>query len=453
MLAQLFRQFGGDGDREAVVTADRRVDWRWLAASADSITGSLHPFRQERVLVRFLPIPESFALLGALDQLGTDAFLVDAQASSEQCAMLARTFHLSAVLTPVDRAECSSESPFVLHEPFPDRQPGSGKSQVTVLTSGSTGQPKAACHDWHRLARPVRQLPEYDATRWFLAYRPQLYAGLQVMLQCFVNRGTLIVPRSAATANEVVQLMRDERAQFVSATPSYWRRLLITANRAFLGDLAVRQITLGGEVVDQQILDSLHSVFPTARLVHIYATTELGRCFSVTDGQAGFPRRFLEGTSADGIELRLADNELIVRSPNRMLGYDAYSANREGDTEWFRTGDLVEIVGDRVYFVGRRSDMINVAGDKVHPLQVEQVIRTIESVKDVRVYGERSSIAGQLVACDVVMDPRKDAEAVRREIQQRCRDELSPSQRPRFIRFVQEISMTSAGKTTRASQS
>jgi hypothetical protein len=82
------------------------------------------------------------------------------------------------------------------------------------------------------------------------------------------------------------------------------------------------QVTLGGEVVDQQILDSLRRTFPHARIVHIYATTELGRCFSVTDGRAGFPARYLTEPTADGVVLGVEDGELVVRSANAMEGYE-----------------------------------------------------------------------------------------------------------------------------------
>ena len=82
-----------------------------------------------------------------------------------------------------------------------------------------------------------------------------------------------------------------EGVNAMSATPTLWRKILMSdASRS----LALRSITLGGEIADQQVLSTLASTYPSARIRHIYASTEAGTGFSVTDGKAGFPVSFLE---------------------------------------------------------------------------------------------------------------------------------------------------------------
>jgi len=273
---------------------------------------------------------------------------------------------------------------------------------------------------------------------------------VQVILQCFANQGCLAAPESDASPLAIAQFMRDSYVQFASATASYWRRLVLFAPATVLREVPLVQITLGGEVVDQQILEALRANFPQARLVHIYATTELGRCFAVSDGKAGFPISLFDHPTQEGTELRIEDGELLARSRNSMHSYDDYTgAAPSASADWFHTGDMVEIVGDRAFFVSRRSDIINVGGNKVHPIEVERVIRQVSGVSDVRVYGKRSSIAGELVACEIVADSRRDVEEVRNDIQLRCIGELAPFQRPRLIHFVSEISLERSGKTTR----
>jgi acyl-CoA synthetase (AMP-forming)/AMP-acid ligase II len=244
--------------------------------------------------------------------------------------------------------------------------------------------------------------------------------------------------------------MYDAGVQFVSATPSYWRRLLLFSDGKILGNVPVVQITLGGEVVDQSILDNLHRRFPKARLVHIYATTELGRCFSVSDGIAGFPTEFLDSVLHDGVELRVQENELLVRSPNSIGKYDPLSSQQGSMSGWIATGDLVEVNGGRVYFTGRRTDMINVAGSKVYPVEVERVIRAIPGVADVRVFGKASSIAGELVGCEIVPESGVCHETLREEVLRTCRIRLVSYQQPRMIKIVEQIAMSTAGKTLRS---
>jgi acyl-CoA synthetase (AMP-forming)/AMP-acid ligase II len=116
---------------------------------------------------------------------------------------------------------------------------------------------------------------------------------------------------------------------------------------------------------------------------------------------------------------------------------------------WIPTGDLVERVGERCVFVGRMNDLINVGGEKVQPLRVEQVIQGISGVRDARVFARSSSLVGQMVACEFVAEPGFDPGEVKARIEQICRERLTTAARPRFVDAVPQISLTSAGKKCR----
>jgi len=147
--------------------------------------------------------------------------------------------------------------------------------------------------------------------------------------------------------------------------------------------------------------------------------------------------------------MKVESGELFVRSANAMLAYDKLAAEGAPDRDWFATGDLVEPRGERYHFVGRRSDIINVGGQKVHPLEVERVVRSVPGVGDVKVFARSSSIAGQLVACDVVPLAGADPEVVRMSVVECCNRALSAAQRPRVIQLVEQIALSDAGKTVR----
>ncbi len=85
-----------------------------------------------------------------------------------------------------------------------------------------------------------------------------------------------------------------------------------------------------------------------------------------------------------------------------MLGYTGESADTAVDGEWRRSGDLVEIVGARVMFRGRKSEVINVGGVKVHPLPVEDRITGLDSVAMARVFGRPNKLTGAIVAAEIV---------------------------------------------------
>jgi len=450
VLYELVTSAAAPAEQPAIVTAHDSCSWAELAELTSKTVRLLAGHRGQRLGVQIEPSPIFVAVLAALEQIDSEAILVDARLEESSTELLAGQLGLQGVIrsTGLDTSLIQ-----VSHAAGATTVAVPGG--VTILTSGTTGIPKAVRHDWSSLARPVRRAAAgQDPQAWLLTYRSHLYAGLQVLLQCLVNYGTLVVPPPEASPDDIVGLAERAGVQYISGTPSYLRRLTVFGDAAQLRRLAVRQITLGGESIDQQILDQLATLFPNARIAHIYATTELGRCFSVIDGRAGFPRGWLGTESESGVALRVENGELFVRSANAMQEYDRSVADQELPTtsprsEWFATGDLIEVTEDRVYFVGRRSDMINVGGNKVSPTVVEDVIRGVPGVTDVRVYGQTSSLTGQLVACDIVPARGQDPDELRSAAAMACHDALASFQRPRFIELVDRIQLTSAGKTRR----
>jgi len=441
-------------DRRALITPDATCSWSELARLTTACQKPLEPFTGHRIGLLMHRHPAAIAGLAACQARGCNVFLLEATAAAEDIQRLAEEFQLSAIV----RASTGSGSPLEITMSESEAAPDASVAGITILTSGTEGRPKAARHSWASLARPIRATDSAERQVWLLSFRLDLYAGMQVMLQCLANYGTLVMPSEKASPDEIVTMMRDQTVGYASATPSYWRRLVLMADRDIVAAAPLKQITLGGEAVDQQILDSLVSIFPQSRIAHIYATTELGRCFSVTDGQAGFPEKLLDAPSADGIQLRVEDGELMVRSANRMSGYEQQGrssgavddqSSEEASSDWFATGDLVEQFADRIYFAGRRTEMINVGGNKVSPLAVENVIRSVEGVADARVYGKSSSIAGQLVACDLAVNQGEDSREIRERVIQRCQVALADIQQPRIVQIVDSISLTSSSKTAR----
>jgi acyl-CoA synthetase (AMP-forming)/AMP-acid ligase II len=434
-----------DCDQFAFLTVRQSVRWNHWHASVVGLSRKMKSLRGFRAGLRFRASPSSYAWLCALSSLDCHVFLFDRVFGSEVIEAISRQHSLAAVVDPgEDGPEGSAEV-----RQLGAGLPGDGRGEVTIFTSGSTGAPKAVRHDWNTLTRPVRQGEKATAQSCLLTYQPHLYAGIQVFMHCLINRATLVLPEPGMGVDDLIELMRLRHVTFVSATPSYWRRLLTLGSHDKLHELPMEQITLGGEACDQALLDGLKRVFPRARVVHLYATSELGRCFSVKDGVAGFPAGYLQGQTEDGVSLKLEDGELHVRSANAMLAATRAPGDEAGEDGWVATGDLVEQKGDRCYFVGRRSELINVGGNKVHPLRVEQLVQEVEGVADARVFGKASSLVGQIVACEIVVEPGYSAEAVKQEVMNTARQRLAPHERPRFVEVTGRIELSEAGKKIR----
>jgi acyl-CoA synthetase (AMP-forming)/AMP-acid ligase II len=317
---------------------------------------------------------------------------------------------------------------------------------LLVLTTGTTGVPRAARHDWARLLRATERIQPAPDQRWLLAYGLHQFAGLQILLHVLSAGATLVVPASARPLDGLAAIRRHE-VRFASATPTWWRFLL--AELRGLGDEApaMQQITLGGEASPESLLEQLAETFPSARIAHVYAATEVGSTGSVGDGREGLHVSVLDrGEDAD-VGLRVVDGELWVRSRVGMLGY--YGEPDVDADGWRATGDLVEVVGDRILFRGRTSEVINVGGVKVHPLPIEELVERVPGVDVARVFGRPNKMTGMIVAVEAVAAPGTDREALIDAIRDACA-ELPAASRPRSVKVVDEIA-THGGKRTRRS--
>jgi acyl-CoA synthetase (AMP-forming)/AMP-acid ligase II len=307
-------------------------------------------------------------------------------------------------------------------------------SPVLILTTGTTGEQKGARHDWARLAQSVRHPDKEPGTRWLLAYNLNQFAGIQILLHALRSAATLVVPPTRG-AQDVIATIHAHRVTHVSATPTFWRLLVGQLDERRAADLPLQQITLGGEAAPEGLIERLHALFPGARISHVYAGTEFGSAVSVRDGRSGLPLSVLDrGEDAD-VRLRIVDGELQIRSRVGMLGYHA---GADDDSQWRPTGDLVEVRGDRIHFVGRTTEIINVGGAKVHPLPVEELACSVPGVSLAAVYGIPNPVTGQIVAIDVVPDPEVDVDELKGRLRAAWR-ELPAAGRPRRMRFVPEL--------------
>ncbi len=320
-------------------------------------------------------------------------------------------------------------------------------SMVHLFTSGTTGTPKPVPLTWPLIAKNVHISAQVEHSRWLLTFTPFSFAGLQVLLHALQNGGAMSV-FGGGNLSDLVRLAMRDKVTHVSGTPSFFRSLLSGVTKNFIKDLPFKQITLGGEIVDQTILDSLSKHFPEAKITHIYASTELGVGFSVKDGRAGFPLAYLE--APEGItRLKIINDELFVQTPSVEDHPFLEDCIRVGEKIFCATGDKVEVMGDRVYFLGRKTDCINVGGNKVYPGEIENILLSIPGVRSTRVFKVKNSLTGNLVGADIVIEENASPEEMRTRLLSVCRLRLAPYKIPRVIQFVPSINVSSNNKIVR----
>ncbi|WP_354697389.1 2-succinylbenzoate--CoA ligase [Paraconexibacter sp. AEG42_29] len=428
-------------ERQAIIAAGRTITYAELVSAAGSIAGGLHARGIVAVGCAVQDPVDVVSVLAAASAAGVEACVYPRGLDAEATATLAQRLGHETVL--VDRGRSGGLTLDALAGSADDELPAPAASTVLILTTGTTGTPKGVRHDWARLLRAVRRNPDKAAGRWLLAYNINQFAAFQVLLHGLVNGATIVVP-SSTHARDAIDAMFEHRVTSVSATPTFWR-MLLGVLAAEPRELALEQITLGGEAAPASVIDRLRAAFPAAGISHIYAGTEFGSVVSVRDGLSGLPVSILDRDESADTHFKVVDGELHVRSRNAMLGYQGQDA-AAGDG-WHATGDLVEERDGRLHFVGRTVEIINVGGAKIHPLPLEELIASVPGVAAAVVYGRPNAITGQIVAADVVLDDGADGDAVLAGVRAACADQPAAG-RPRRIRIVEALEVR-GNKTVR----
>jgi acyl-coenzyme A synthetase/AMP-(fatty) acid ligase len=321
-----------------------------------------------------------------------------------------------------------------------------------MLTSGTSGVPKIVSHTLEGLCGAIAA---DDAARgavpvWATFYDIRRYGGLQIFLRAVIGGGSMVLSEPAEPLADHVARLAARGVTHISGTPSHWRKLLMSGSAAGFDP---RYVRLSGEIADQAVLDGLARTFPGASIGHAYASTEAGVGFAVNDGREGFPAAMI-GKSRDGVEMKVEDGSLRIRSRRTAHAYVGKNAAALTDADGFvDTGDMVELRGDRYHFVGRRGGIINIGGLKVHPEEIEAVINRHPEVRMSRARSRRSPITGSIVVADVILAGHFDqsgSDEIRKQILADCRASLSPHKVPAMIRFVEALDVTPAGKLARS---
>jgi long-chain acyl-CoA synthetase len=169
-------------------------------------------------------------------------------------------------------------------------------------------------------------------------------------------------------------------------------------------------------------------------------------------------RRGSVGTPIENVEMKIVDaedrevtdgelGEIVIKGPNVMKGYfgdpaATAAAIRDG---WFHSGDIGYRDADGYYFiVDRLKDMINVAGFKVFPREVEEVLFRHPAVKEAAVVGVADAVRGEAVKAFVVL--QEGAAVTAEGLQALCRASIASVKVPEHIEFVAALPKNPTGE-------
>ena len=339
-----------------------------------------------------------------------------------------------------------------------------------IYTSGSTGNPKGVMLTHQSMVFAAGSISEYlrlDATDRIVNVLPFAFDyGLYQLLMTMLMGATLVVERSFVYPVPVLKRVIENEVTVFPIVPTIGATLL-SLNRAGGWTFpTVRRVTNTAAALPAEFIPKLATVFPNALIFAMYGLTECKRVAYLE------PERVLDkptsvGKAIPGTEVFLLSPDgqpvppgetgvLHVRGPHVMLGYwnqpELTAAMlKPGNLPGERvlcTHDFFTMDSDGdLYFVGRSDDIIKTRGEKVSPVEVENVLHRIAGVREAAVIGVPDELLGEAIRAFIVLD---DGTALTEQhVKRECMTRLESFMVPRDVVFVPELPKTTTAKVSK----
>ncbi len=372
----------------------------------------------------------------------------------------------SGELAPVQTVSWS----VILEETVPLERPAfiiPNDLAALIYTSGSTGRPKGVMQTHQSMVFAAWSLIEYlrlsEDERILLILPLAFDYGLYQLLMTVILGATLIVERSFTFPGLIYKRMREEHVTVCPGVPTIFATMIRGHQKRKLIFPEITRVTNTAAMLPVDFIPSLQEIFPNALLYKMYGLTECKRVSYLA------PERIRDkpasvGKAIPGTEvfLRAVDGSsvqpgepgiLYVRGPHIMAGYwNQPDQTRKMLQSGLLPGERLLCTGDWfrmddegfLYFSGRSDDIINTRGEKVSPVEVEEVLLSFEGIQEAVVLGVDDVQLGQAISAFIVV--QKGSFLPAGKIRKFCLPRLENFMVPKYIIELDDMPRTANGK-------
>jgi long-chain acyl-CoA synthetase len=336
-----------------------------------------------------------------------------------------------------------------------------------IYTSGSTGFPKGVMMTHQSMVFTSWSLIEYlrlsEEDRLMLLLPLAFDYGLYQLLMAITVGGTLIIEQSFIFPASIYRDIEKYKPTVFPGVPTIYAMMIASAKENPLIFSCIQKVTNTAAALPSEFIPDLKKIFPNALIFKMYGLTECKRvCYlepELVDIKPQSVGKAIPGTevfllNAEGSPVSNGESGILyIRGPHVMLGYwNKEELSREmlkqGNLPGERilcSNDLFKMDEDGfLYFQGRTDDIIKTRGEKVSPIEIENVIYKIDGIKEVAVMGIPDEIMGELIVAHITT--HETARLSEKEIQKECMNKLEVFMVPQKVIFLKSMPKSPNGK-------
>lgn len=336
-----------------------------------------------------------------------------------------------------------------------------------IYTSGSTGFPKGVTMTHQSMVFTSWSLIEYlrltDEDRILLVLPLAFDYGLYQLLMTITIGASIIIEQSFIFPATVYKHIETLKPTVFPGVPTIYAMMIETHKKTGLSFPCIKTVTNTAAALPKEFIPDLKKIFPNALIFRMYGLTECKRvCYlepELIDIKPDSVGKAIPGTEVflltpDGKPVPPGESGILhIRGPHVMVGYwnkpeltnemlKPGKIPREMvlcSNDWFKMDDE-----GFLYFLGRNDDIIKTRGEKVSPIEIENVIYNIPGIKEVAVIGTSDNILGEAIVAFVTAYENQNF--TEKEIQNECSQHLENFMIPQQIKILKEMPKSSNGK-------
>ena len=360
---------------------------------------------------------------------------------------------------------------FSTHYNRPENAPGGDDLMIMYFTSGTSGYPKIAAHNykyalghfhtakyWHNVDPDGLHFTISD-TGWAKAMWGKLYG------QWLCEAATFVYDFDRFDAADILPMFAKYHITTFCAPPTMLR-MMIKQDISKYDFSSVRHMTTAGEALNPEVYRQFEKA-TGLQILEGFGQTEstmiignmIGKPHKIGSMGKPAPIYDVKLVDADGNEVKTSESgEIVINVKDGapcglFTGY--YGDKEKTDEVWYdgyyHTGDVAWRDEDGYYwYVGRSDDVIKSSGYRIGPFEIESVIMELPYVLECGVSAVPDEVRGQIVKASIVLvNGTEPSEELKKEIQEYVKEKTAPYKYPRIVEFKESLPKTVSGKIQR----